>query len=327
MDKPLISVIIPVYNVEEYLDECIQSIVNQTYQNLEIILIDDGSTDNSPQMCDAWKAQDSRIKVIHKTNGGVSATRNAGLDIATGEYIGFVDSDDYIAPTMYEELQKVLRGSLVKVSCCALTHVTSDGKCTKTTCVPSLAQLNTEEAVNAVFYGQVDTAMYTKLYHREVFKTISFPEGETNEEYSLWIPILTKSKGLICVDKPLYYYRGRPGSITTYASLRESTAGLVYKNLTTMREQLDAFDVHCNSAFRFFAASNAYSCSLKMEKNYPKLSANLKNEYYKYRRIMWRHGGSYLFNRHACLKDKVLYFLVLTKLLRPLYQVFYREHL
>lgn len=327
MEATLISVIVPVYNVEEYLDECVQSLVNQTYQNLEIILVDDGSSDNSPQMCDAWKAQDSRIKVIHKTNGGASAARNAGLNIASGEYIGFVDSDDYIAPTMYEELQKALRGSTVKVSCCALTYVTSDGKCTKTTRVPSLAQLNTEEALNAVFYGQVDTTMCAKLYHREIFRTISFPEGETNEEYSLWVPILTKSEGLTCVDEPLYYYRGRPGSITTYASLRESTAGLVYKNLQTICVQLETFDLHCDEAFRFFAASNAYSCSLKMEKNYPQLNVNLKNEYHKYRRIMWKYGVTYFLSYNACLKDKVLYFLVLTKLLRPIYQVFYRDHL
>ena len=104
-----VSVIVPVYNVENYLEECVNSILNQTYENLEIILVDDGSTDNCPQICDDWAKKDKRIKVIHKANGGVSSARNVGLDNATGEYIGFVDSDDYIDITMYEKMLKLLK--------------------------------------------------------------------------------------------------------------------------------------------------------------------------------------------------------------------------
>lgn len=99
-----ISIIIPVYKVEQYLDRCVESVVKQTYENIEIILVDDGSPDNCPVLCDAWAAKDSRIKVIHKENAGVSAARNSGMEIATGEYIGFVDSDDYIEPEMFENL-------------------------------------------------------------------------------------------------------------------------------------------------------------------------------------------------------------------------------
>ena len=105
----LISVIIPIYNVEAYLDECIASVIAQTYSNLEIILVDDGSPDNCPQMCDEWAAKDSRIRVIHKENGGLSDARNAGIDIATGEYIAFVDSDDWIVPEMYEKMLAALK--------------------------------------------------------------------------------------------------------------------------------------------------------------------------------------------------------------------------
>ena len=103
--KDLISVIVPVYDVEKYLDRCVESIVNQTYQNLEIILVDDGSPDNCPAMCDNWAEKDSRIKVIHKKNGGLSDARNAGMEIVTGEFIGFVDSDDWIEPEMYQLLR------------------------------------------------------------------------------------------------------------------------------------------------------------------------------------------------------------------------------
>ena len=104
MEQQKISVIVPVYKVEAFLDRCVQSIVSQSYKNLEIILVDDGSPDNCPSLCDAWAAKDSRIKVIHKENGGLSDARNAGMAIATGELMGFVDSDDWIAPGMYQHL-------------------------------------------------------------------------------------------------------------------------------------------------------------------------------------------------------------------------------
>ena len=106
VDEGKISVVVPVYNVEEYLDQCVESLVGQTYKNLEVILVDDGSPDNCPAMCDEWAERDNRIKVIHKENGGVSSARNAALDIASGDYIGFVDSDDWIEPDMYEILIK-----------------------------------------------------------------------------------------------------------------------------------------------------------------------------------------------------------------------------
>ena len=105
---PLISIIVPIYNIAEYASECIQSLINQTYKNIEIILVDDGSTDHSPVICDEFAEQDERIKVIHKRNGGLSDARNAGLDVATGEYIGFVDGDDWVDEDMYETLYHLI---------------------------------------------------------------------------------------------------------------------------------------------------------------------------------------------------------------------------
>ena len=105
---PLISVIVPIYNVEKYLDRCVDSIINQTYKNLEIILVDDGSPDNCPQMCDDYAKKDSRIKVVHKENGGLSDARNVGMEVATGEYVSFIDSDDYISLDFYETLLETI---------------------------------------------------------------------------------------------------------------------------------------------------------------------------------------------------------------------------
>ena len=116
--NPLISVIVPIYNVEKYLDKCIESIVNQTYKNLEIILVDDGSPDNCPAMCDAWAEKDSRIKVVHKENGGAGSARNAGLDVSSGEYIGFVDGDDYIDSDFYETLINKSRNGYYDIVTC-----------------------------------------------------------------------------------------------------------------------------------------------------------------------------------------------------------------
>lgn len=124
MKKPKISIIVPVFNIDYYLNKCIQSIVDQTYINLEIIIIDDGSYDNSPFICDEWAQKDNRIIVIHKENGGLSDARNTGLEIASGEYIGFVDGDDWIAPEMIEKLLKAILNDKSDIAAC-ITHQTS----------------------------------------------------------------------------------------------------------------------------------------------------------------------------------------------------------
>ena len=118
----LISVIIPIYKVEDYLDECISSVVNQTHKNLEIILVDDGSPDNCGMMCDEWAKKDDRIKVVHKSNGGLSDARNAGLNIAVGEYIAFIDSDDFIMPNMFEELYSAFDTPEIDIVACGITN-------------------------------------------------------------------------------------------------------------------------------------------------------------------------------------------------------------
>ena len=120
MSKSLISVIVPVYKVENFLDRCVESIVGQTYENLEIILVDDGSPDNCPAMCDEWAEKDSRIRVIHKENGGLCSARNAGMDIAAGDYLGFVDSDDCIEPDMYQLLVENAVSTQADISRCGI---------------------------------------------------------------------------------------------------------------------------------------------------------------------------------------------------------------
>ena len=205
--KDLISVIIPVYNVEQYLSRCIDSVINQTYKNLEIILIDDGSTDNSGKICDEYATKDKRIKVIHKQNWGVASARNIGLDIAKGEYIGFVDSDDYIEPDMYEILYSLLIKNKVKVSCCDYFIFNKKEK----KYVPSL-----DNTINGVlsFNETLNTntghsgCNVNKLYSKNLIENIRFNETLIfGEDYVFMIDIFMKAKKIaFCKDVKYYYY-------------------------------------------------------------------------------------------------------------------------
>ncbi len=223
--KPLISVIVPVYKVGQYLDECVSSIVNQTYANLEIILVDDGSPDECPLLCDKWAEKDSRIKVIHKSNGGLSSARNAGLKAAKGDYVGFVDSDDYIGKKMYE---KLFDGFKV----CDNVGVTSvmvqkdeEGKIS-----PYQEDWMLSE-VSIVSGGDFTERMITqaschtawnKLYLSALAKKVSFFEGRNNEDtlYMYELGKLMKEQNYSLVEIPYsaYYYRIRPNSICSVTS-------------------------------------------------------------------------------------------------------------
>lgn len=326
MNESLISVIVPIYNREAYLETCIQSIVNQTFANLEIILVDDGSTDHSSQICDKWAEKDSRIQVIHKSNGGASSARNAGLRKASGEFIGFVDSDDYIEPSMYETLYDLLHESTVKVSCCSICCVYENGIREKNE-LSSNGILDITAALNAVFYGQAATSMCNKLFDRNILKDGVFPEGETNEEFSILIPILVQAGGIVCTSESLYYYRKQGESVTGQQCLLEYSSGLVHKNLGIIKKQLEEYALPCDRAYCFFAAYSAYACALVMEKKYSQLSEKIRNDYQIYRKIMLKYALSYLLSGKSQTKDKILYCLILTKLLRPLYRIFYKSHL
>jgi len=214
MDYPKISVIVPVYKVEPYLRKCIESIVNQTYENLEIILVDDGSPDNCGSICDEYAAEDSRIKVIHKENGGVSAARNDGLQVATGEWIGFVDGDDWIEPDMYEYLYSLVRRHWTDAAQSGLFF--EEGNATrvmhtppKETVLPyGLEQFTVEEC------KMLSNPTYTKLYRTELLKDVrynsTYPVGE-DLLFNLFA--LRKINGLTLGALPKYHYIQRGDSV------------------------------------------------------------------------------------------------------------------
>lgn len=215
MIEPLISVIVPIYKVEQYLDKCIDSIVNQTYKNLEIILVDDGSPDNCPQMCDEWAKKDDRIIVIHKENGGLSDARNAGLNIANGEYISFVDSDDWVDIQMYQVLYDAIIATKSDIASCGAKRIWSDGR---PSCelveVNSDYTLEQEDAMAALITsnGLIQT-VWNKLYKRNVVNGIMYPVGLIHEdEFWSW-RVISRAKRVAVLKESFYNYLQRDDSI------------------------------------------------------------------------------------------------------------------
>lgn len=203
-----ISVIIPVYNVEKYINQCINSVINQTYTNLEIILIDDGSPDRCGEICEEYALKDSRIKVIHQSNGGLSKARNSGLDIATGDYIGFVDSDDYIKDNMYEFLLQLLLKNNADISICGTFDIE------KNSYYEEEHYYNSEEAIKLMLTEtKFNTSAWDKLYKRDLFNGIRFPEGKIYEDLATIYKLFHKASKIVYNSQPKYYYRITPNSI------------------------------------------------------------------------------------------------------------------
>lgn len=209
-----ISVIVPVYKVEPYLDKCVQSIVDQTYRELEIILVDDGSPDNCPAMCEAWAEKDGRIKVIHKTNGGLSDARNAGIAAATGEFIGFVDSDDWIAPEMYERLIDAIERDGSDIAACSVKMVWENESKTGMLTVQMNCILDKHEAQKALLEESLlKQPVWYKLYRRRIVKDIPFEVGKYHEDVFWSYQAIGKAQRVSIIDNIGYYYLQRPGSI------------------------------------------------------------------------------------------------------------------
>lgn len=208
----LISVIVPVYKVEEYLEACVESIKNQSYQKLEIILVDDGSPDNCGAMCDELAKTDERIRVLHKPNGGLSDARNAGLAVAKGKYIGFVDSDDTIEASMYADLYEAIEVNNADISVCCVRKIYSNKQIDQD--VVRDKRYSKRKAVYEIINGEnVESFAWNKLYRRELFEGIEFPVGRIFEDM-LFIPQLFQRANLVVhVNKLDYNYMRRDDSI------------------------------------------------------------------------------------------------------------------
>lgn len=216
--EPLISIIVPAYKVEKYLGKCIESILNQIYKNLEIILVDDGSPDNCPQICDEYAKKDNRIIAIHQKNGGLSNARNSALNIARGEYIGFVDSDDYIAKDMYETLYKGIIENDAQMAICDFYHINELGEVVQDAIEPEIKEkikiLNQKEAMKEILWDKsIRGYVWTKLYKKECFDELRFPDGKNYEDVAISIKSFEKVNKIVYLNKKKYYYLQRGDSI------------------------------------------------------------------------------------------------------------------
>lgn len=236
MNEPLISVIVPVYNVEKYIVRCIESIINQSYKNLEIILVNDGSTDSSGKICDEYAADDKRIYVIHKKNGGQSTARNAALDLAKGEYITFVDSDDYIntdfVKIMYETIIR-FNADIVQCGYIRGTENTFPDIRINDNC--KVIDINT--ALSTSIY---DVVVWAKLYKRKVIGTIRFPEGKVHEDEAVYYKFAYNSKKICILENKMYYYYMSPNS-TMRSEPKLDFIGVYEDRIKFFKEKNDEF--------------------------------------------------------------------------------------
>lgn len=210
-----ISIIIPIYNVEKYLPACIESIINQSYQNLEIILVNDGSTDACPQICDYYAVKDNRIKVLHKQNGGSSEARNKGIRLVTGDFVGFVDSDDLISIDFYTTLLNLLVENDADIVECGFHEFKNFEDLDDIKIHENLLSeiYDTETAMKASMEGSLSIVIWNKLYKKELLQDISFPIGKYIDDVFWTYKVFGKSKKTVKIQDKLYFYRQQSGSI------------------------------------------------------------------------------------------------------------------
>ena len=213
----MISIIIPIYNQEKYLAECIESVINQNYPNIEIILVNDGSSDTSMDICKKYEGLDNRIIIVEKKNGGLSSARNCGLEIARGKYISFIDSDDFVSRTYIIDLYKTMISTNSDISICGYSRF-----CKKEDINPvitnQIEEFNAREILIKTLYQEnqeyFSVSVCNKLFKRSIFKNIRFPEGRINEDLAVITDLIGQAKKISCIYSHNYYYRVTPFSIT-----------------------------------------------------------------------------------------------------------------
>lgn len=216
VQEPLISIIIPVYNIMDCLEKCVDSCIRQTYSKIEILLVDDGSTDGTSALCDRLKEKDERIRVFHKENGGSSSARNLGIRMAGGDYLGFVDSDDFISEDMYELLLQAVQKHGVSIAQVSRDEIDEKGNRLPDVCTPPKEAFlcKSKDFMRELLLHRGDCSFCTKLIKRELLKDKCFPEGKLNEDFYLLLQLLKETEGIYILPKQCYHVFYRIGSNT-----------------------------------------------------------------------------------------------------------------
>lgn len=254
--EELITVVVPIYKVEDCLTICIDSILSQTYRNLEIILVDDGSPDNCSKICDEYEKKDKRVKVIHKENGGLSDARNAGMKIATGKYITFIDSDDYVSNDYVEYLYNLLKKYNVKLSICDFKKVWKETDITAKE-ETKIEVLNSEKAFKNLLFSQgIDISAWAKLYQIDLWENYEFPKGKCYEDSAIIYKLIDRAENVAFGNKQCYYYVARPGSISKqkgfnkneedYIENTKQMLGFIREKYPNINSATNRYDLYSN---------------------------------------------------------------------------------
>lgn len=239
--EPFVSVIVPIYNVEKYLEKCILSLITQTYTNLEIILVNDGSTDNCGTICDRYARQDSRIKVFHQQNKGLSAARNTGVRNALGEILFFVDSDDSVTPDFCSKAVEAIQRYNADLVCFGVRFIDTVGKTIRYNRVRHEQLLTSKEAIRRIISNKLHVDVWCKAFKRELFDTLSFPEGYLAENVFITVRLLDRARRIVQIPDVTYNYLNlRPGSICQTAHTNKD-AGRLEADCNTLMNQRDYF--------------------------------------------------------------------------------------
>ena len=246
-----ISVIIPVYNVRNYLEEALDSVLNQTYRNLEIIIVDDGSTDGSGKICDDYAKKDSRIRVVHQENMGLSAARNTGLDIMHGELVSFLDPDDAFRPNMLFQMLVTMKKYQVDMVCCKFSeHKTTARMTPRVGSGVSIFSFSAEglytrkEAFAAQIENRISVVAWDKLYKAELFRNIRFPVGRNFEDIAVILPLIGETDTIYVLNECLVMHRKRPGSITMTLTTRS-----IYEQMRSRKDYIGYVRNHLSKDF------------------------------------------------------------------------------
>lgn len=217
-----VSICVAVYNVEKYLPQCIDSILNQSFRDIEVIMVDDGSTDSSGRICDEFACRDARIRVIHQSNGGLSAARNAGIFYSQSDYIAFVDGDDYIDSRFVEDIYKEIKQNDADIACAGYWSVFDSGEKIAKHFVSGRSVLTGSSQLKALICDDsISVTTWGKIYKKELFKNINFPEKRLHEDVFTTHLILARSRKCVVANKALYYYRKRDSSIVSQTFKKE----------------------------------------------------------------------------------------------------------
>ncbi len=273
----MISIIIPIYNIEQYVSTCVESVLAQTYGDIEIILVEDGSTDNSGRICDEFASLDNRIKVIHKNNGGLSSARNAGIDIAAGEYIYFVDGDDLIHPQCIERLLDCINRYEADIAVCKTNSFLDEKSINYNVIGNSVIASTGEEMCRRLLYGLNDSGnviAWNKLYKRELFEDVRYPEGLVYEDVATTHELYWKANKVAYLKDELAFYRSkRKGSITHSDNKK-------YRDLIiASQKRIAFFEINCPLLAMQcqYLLCNEYTRIIKETKD-PVETASLKRE-------------------------------------------------